>query len=163
MLRKLVYAVSALLSSIASAVPEHVRTPFYVFASLIVLDALTGIGVAVLKGSVSSSTMRRKTCAKMLQYAMVLGIAAAAATLAGNWVLLQIAVCGLCGIEVTSLMENATCLQDLGVSLGPLNGFFERIKPYLAVSPASPPSLSASPQAAPSPSTPEKKETQTNE
>ncbi len=56
--------------------------------------------------------MRTQMAAKLFQYAGVLAIFAAASIVAHSWLLVQGCLLALCGIEITSIWENASKLQS---------------------------------------------------
>lgn len=129
-------AMAGIVGSLTSAfagVPEAIQEFMIAFMALLALDFFTGFAVAHVARSVNEFTMRTKLFAKLAQYVGLLGCAWVFQLISHSWVPVHTVMAGLCAIELTSILENVTRLQQFGRNLGPLSGFFDRIRPYLAI------------------------------
>lgn len=113
--------------------PENVEVALGVGAALMVVDWATGVwGVARL-GGLSSSVMRRKMAAKLIQYLGILAAVGAPATLAKEWAFFYTGVFFVIGCEVMSILENCLRLESVGISMGYMTPLLDRVRGYFAV------------------------------
>jgi hypothetical protein len=128
--KPLIVLIAAVLGMIAH-VPGIVNKSAGVALAFLILDTLTGYICAGFDQNWSSHMMRLKIVAKSSQYAILLGSAAGAAVLMGNWAFVVAAWWAIIAIEAHSNIENLIKWQSFGVDLGPaapllqkLSGFF---------------------------------------
>lgn len=123
---------SALAEFIAS-IPHPVRNYIALICFAIVVDMVSGIGAAILRGHLKSSKLWDGFYRKVLQYSGALAIGVMVVVLFESWVLLNVVSGAILAREVGSILENIILAQPAGQSLGKLGEAIEFLRGIFSV------------------------------
>lgn len=116
-----------------ASIPHGVRNYIALLCFAVVVDMISGIGAAIVRGHLKSSKLWDGFYRKVLQYSAALAIGVIVVVLFESWVLLNIVSGAILAREVGSILENIILAQPAGQSLGKLGEAIEFLRGVFSV------------------------------